>query len=228
MGIACILLVSASFYLGLTFASCRWLLALTPVFLVLRMIMNTLDGMLAREYQTGSVAGELFNEGLDIVGDTVCYGVLLFVPGIPQLPLILFLLLTWMAEYFGVLGKSFPGGVRRHETFFGGKPDRAIWMGLMALLLFFFPGFTPYTGAYLLLASCFVFLTSVVRRCRTAHIHQVRRLRLRADSGGKPRAAVEGSMTWKPIGGGSPWASSGAGSSLDVLRARRRRPSDDG
>lgn len=163
LGIACILLVSASFYLGLTFASCRWLLALTPVFLVLRMIMNTLDGMLAREYQTGSVAGELFNEGLDIVGDTVCYGVLLFVPGIPQLPLILFLLLTWMAEYFGVLGKSFPGGVRRHETFFGGKPDRAIWMGLMALLLFFFPGFTPYAGAYLLLASCFVFLTSVVR-----------------------------------------------------------------
>lgn len=163
LGIACILLVSASFYLGLTFTSCRWLLALTPVFLVLRMIMNTLDGMLAREYQTGSVAGELFNEGLDIVGDTVCYGVLLFVPGIPQLPLILFLLLTWMAEYFGVLGKSFPGGVRRHETFFGGKPDRAIWMGLMALLLFFFPGFTPYAGAYLLLASCFVFLTSVVR-----------------------------------------------------------------
>lgn len=163
LGIACILLVSASFYLGLTFASCRWLLALTPVFLVLRMIMNTLDGMLAREYQTGSVAGELFNEGLDIVGDTVCYGVLLFVPGIPQLPLILFLLLTWMAEYFGVLGKSFPGGLRRHETFFGGKPDRAIWMGLMALLLFFFPRLTPYTGAYLLLASCFVFLTSVVR-----------------------------------------------------------------
>lgn len=163
LGIACIFLVSASFYLGLTFASCRWLLALTPVFLVLRMIMNTLDGMLAREYQTGSVAGELFNEGLDIVGDTVCYGVLLFVPGIPQLPLILFLLLTWMAEYFGVLGKGFPGGVRRHETFFGGKPDRAIWMGLMALLLFFFPGLTPYTGAYLLLASCFVFLTSVVR-----------------------------------------------------------------
>lgn len=163
LGIACIFLVSASFYLGLTFASCRWLLALTPVFLVLRMIMNTLDGMLAREYQTGSVAGELFNEGLDIVGDTVCYGVLLFVPGIPQLPLILFLLLTWMAEYFGVLGKGFPGGVRRHETFFGGKPDRAIWMGLMALLLFFFPGLTPYTGVYLLLASCFVFLTSVVR-----------------------------------------------------------------
>ena len=49
LGIACIFLVSASFYLGLTFASCRWLLALTPVFLVLRMIMNTLDGMLARE-----------------------------------------------------------------------------------------------------------------------------------------------------------------------------------
>jgi phosphatidylglycerophosphate synthase len=42
--------------------------------------MNALDGMLAREYQTGSVAGELCNEALDVIGDTICYGVLLFVP----------------------------------------------------------------------------------------------------------------------------------------------------
>ena len=166
-GTLCIALTTASFYVGLGCEGYHWVLALTPVFLVLRMAMNALDGMLAREYRTGSVAGELFNEGLDIVGDTICYGVLFFVPNIPHLPLTLFLLLTWMAEYFGVLGKSFPGGVRRHETFLGGKPDRAIWMGLLALLLFAYPGLIEHVGTYLLVLSGFVFLTSVVRIRKT-------------------------------------------------------------
>ncbi|WP_306548628.1 CDP-alcohol phosphatidyltransferase family protein [Desulfobulbus sp.] len=163
LGILFVLLTALSYYLGLRFDACRWMLLCTPCFLVLRMAMNALDGMLAREYHTGSVAGELFNEGLDIVGDTLCYGVLFFIPNGPHLSLTLFLLLTWMAEYFGVLGKSFPGGVRRHETFLGGKPDRAIWMGILALLLYFFPWLNPYIGAYLLVVSCFVLLTSVVR-----------------------------------------------------------------
>lgn len=162
-GVVFVLLTSASYYLGLSFPAWRWLLLLTPVFLVSRMAMNALDGMLAREYKTGSVAGELCNEGLDIVGDTVCYGVLFFVPNHPNLSLTLFLLLTWMAEYFGVLGKSFPGGVRRHETVLGGKPDRAIWMSLLALLLWFFPAFVQYIPQYLLAISVFVLLTSAIR-----------------------------------------------------------------
>lgn len=166
-GILFILLTSMSFYAGLSYEEYRWLLLLTPFFLVMRMIMNTLDGMLAREHKTGSVAGELFNEGLDIVGDTLCYGILFFIPNIPKLPLTIFLLLTWMAEYFGVLGKSFPGGVRRHETFLGGKPDRAIWMGVLALLLFASPQFIEHVDSYLLVVSCFVFLTSVVRIRKT-------------------------------------------------------------
>ncbi len=167
LGAVCIVFTAASFWVGLRYEGFRWLLTLTPVFLVLRMAMNALDGMLAREYHTGSVAGELFNEGLDIVGDTICYGVLLFVPSIPSVPLTLFLLLSWMAEFFGVLGKSFPGGVRRHETFLGGKPDRAVWMGVLALLLFVFPSCIRYVGPYLLVLSWCVFLTSVVRIRKT-------------------------------------------------------------
>lgn len=68
-----------------------------------------------------------------------------------------------MAEYVGVLGKGLPGGVRRHETFLGGKPDRAVWMGGLALLLYFIPAIVENIDTYLLLVSCFVFLTSVVR-----------------------------------------------------------------
>ena len=162
-GCICIAIVSASFYFGLSCPDANWMLLLVPAFLLLRMMMNTLDGMLAREYHTGTVAGELWNEALDILGDNVCYGILWFVPEFPKTPLVIFLLLTWAAEFFGVLGKSMPGGVRRHETVLGGKPDRAVWMGLLALILFFAPDFLTYTGYYVSGVCVFVFLTSAIR-----------------------------------------------------------------
>lgn len=163
LGCVCVLSVALSFYFGLTYNSVHWLLLLVPVFLILRMMMNALDGMLAREYQTGSVAGELWNEGLDIIGDNLCYGVLLFVTDFPKGALILFLLLSWAAEFFGVLGKGMPGGVRRHETFLGGKPDRAVWMSLLSVILFFSPGFLLYAGYYLSVVCVFILLTSAIR-----------------------------------------------------------------
>ena len=162
-GIFFICVTAVSFYFGLTVENSRWLLLLVPAGLLLRMVMNTLDGMLSREYGTATVAGELFNEALDVIGDTVCYGALLFVPDAPYAVITLLLVLIWMAEFFGVLGKSFPGGIRRHETFLGGKPDRAIWMSVLALILFFQPGFFRHIGYYLLVMSFFVFLTSAIR-----------------------------------------------------------------
>ena len=162
-GFAFVLLTGLAFYAGASFAPWRWLLLCIPFFLFMRMAMNTLDGLLSREYGTGSVAGEICNEGLDIVGDTIAYGALLFIPDPPYLQITLFLVLSWMAEYVGVLGKGVPGGIRRHETILGGKPDRAVWMGLLALLLFFLPGMRPHIGSYLLFVSFFVFLTSLVR-----------------------------------------------------------------
>ena len=84
-------------------------------------------------------------------------------PDGPQLSLTLLLILSWMAEFFGVLGKGFPGGIRRHETFLGGKPDRAVWMAVLAVLLFIRPGFIQYIAYYLLVMSLFVFGTSVIR-----------------------------------------------------------------
>lgn len=162
-GIFFICFTSASFYFGLSGEEYRWLLLLFPAGLLLRMAMNTLDGMLSREYGTATVAGELFNEALDVIGDTVCYGALLFVPDTPFIAVTLLLVLIWMAEFFGVLGKSFPGGIRRHETFLGGKPDRAIWMSVLALILYFRPDFFKHADLYLLAMSFFVLLTSAIR-----------------------------------------------------------------
>src|SRR4030067_806430 len=91
LGIIFIFLTAASFYLGLTYENWRWILLLVPMFLFLRLAMNTLDGMLSREYGTATAAGELWNEALDVFGDTVCYGSLLLVTAVPYKPLVLFI-----------------------------------------------------------------------------------------------------------------------------------------
>ena len=166
-GVIFIFLTAASFYLGLTYENWRWTLLLVPMFLFLRLAMNTLDGMLSREYGSATASGELWNEALDVFGDTICYGSLLLVTAVPYKPLVLFIVLLWAAEFFGVLGKSMPGGIRRHETIGGGKPDRAVWMGLAAVLLFFFPEFINYFSYYLLFVSLLVGLTIIIRIRKT-------------------------------------------------------------
>ncbi len=158
-----VVLTALGYYIGLSFNNYRWALLLVPFFLFMRMVMNTLDGMLSREYKTATVAGELWNETLDIVGDTVCYGSLFFVPNSPTFLLAIYLILTWAAEFFGVLGKSMPGGTRRHETFGGGKPDRAVWMGLFAIITFFKPEFIHYLPYYLGAVSVLIGLTCIIR-----------------------------------------------------------------
>ena len=167
LGTVFIACVATAFYLGYSTQRYRFALLLVPVFLILRMMMNALDGMLAREYNKGTVAGEIANEALDIIGDTVCYGVLYFTPDGPRLSIVILLLLSWAAEFFGVLGKGMPGGARRHETLLGGKPDRAVWMGLLALLSFFFPPMEQYMDVYLYGLSVLVFLTCLLRIRKT-------------------------------------------------------------
>jgi CDP-diacylglycerol--glycerol-3-phosphate 3-phosphatidyltransferase len=147
----------------MTFAHLRFCLFLVAFFLFMRMCMNALDGMLSREYKSASVAGELLNEGIDIIGDMVCYGVLYFVEEIPKLYLVIFLMLIWATEFFGVLGKSMPGGSRRYENVLSGKPDRALWMGLFAITLFFWPQFIKYAGYYFLFLSALLILTCILR-----------------------------------------------------------------
>jgi CDP-diacylglycerol--glycerol-3-phosphate 3-phosphatidyltransferase len=138
-GWICVALFSACLYGGLAFAPWRWLLLLVPGLAIARLVMNALDGMLARAQGTATAAGELWNEASDIWGDTICYGVLFFVPEGPRLSLTLFLVATWSAEFFGVLGKGLPGGARRHESWGGGKPERAVGISLFALIAYFHP-----------------------------------------------------------------------------------------
>ena len=111
-------------------AALPWLLL--PVFLFLRMALNAIDGMLAREHGQKSRLGGILNEVGDVVSDAALYlpfALLLAQPAWVALAVVLALL----TEFVGVLGPSL-GASRRYDRPMG-KSDRAFVYGAYALLL---------------------------------------------------------------------------------------------
>lgn len=162
-----IILLAATHYVGFTYDEYRWTLLLLNFWVLMRMVMNVLDGMLAREYNEATPGGEIANEALDVFGDTIVYGAFFFIPNSPHLAVTIFLISIWAAEFFGVLGKGLPGGVRRHETHGGGKPDRSILVLIYCMIYFFYPPIHAYFEYFLYGLSALVFWTCVVRIMKT-------------------------------------------------------------
>jgi len=125
------LLVAAAVW---RWAPARPLLYLTlPLWMLLRMALNAVDGMLAREFGQQSRLGAYLNELCDIIADAALYLSLLSLPGVNPTAL---WALTWMAavcEYAGVLGVMV-GASRRYDGPMG-KSDRAFVIGLIGVLL---------------------------------------------------------------------------------------------
>ncbi len=109
-----------------------WYLAL-PVWMLLRMALNAVDGMLAREFGQQSRLGAYLNELCDVLADAALYLSLLSLPGVDPTAV---WVLTWLAavcEYAGVLGLMV-GASRRYDGPMG-KSDRAFVIGLVGVLL---------------------------------------------------------------------------------------------
>lgn len=117
-----------------THATARPLLfALLPAWMLARMALNAIDGMLAREFAQQSRLGAYLNELCDVLADAGLYLTLLAVPGVP-VPLVwLLVFLAALTEYAGVLGLMV-GAQRRYDGPMG-KSDRAFVIGALGLLL---------------------------------------------------------------------------------------------
>ena len=59
-----------------------WVLWLVPLVLFVRMALNAIDGMLAREFEQKSALGAVLNELGDVVSDTALYLPFAAIPGI--------------------------------------------------------------------------------------------------------------------------------------------------
>ena len=107
-------------------------LILMPIVLLLRMALNALDGMMARQYNLQSKMGALLNEIGDVVSDIVLYYPLYVLFAMDQIWVMCFLLLSVLNEFAGLLGQAL-GGARRYDGPMG-KSDRALVVGVLSLL----------------------------------------------------------------------------------------------
>ncbi len=105
-----------------------WLL---PVWLFVRMALNAVDGMLAREFGQQSALGGYLNEITDVVADAALYLPFAFVAPFGGLQIGLLIFVAAMSEFCGVLGQVHGNG-RRYDGPLG-KSDRAFIFGALGL-----------------------------------------------------------------------------------------------
>ncbi len=107
-----------------------WIL---PLVLFVRMALNAIDGMMAREFGQASKLGAYLNELGDALSDMALILPFVLVPPFSPPGVVGFAITALMAEYAGVLGVM-AGGGRGYDGPFG-KSDRALALGIIAALI---------------------------------------------------------------------------------------------
>jgi len=106
---------------------------LLPPVLFLRMALNALDGMLAREFWGPTPLGTILNELGDVLADAAMVLPLTLIAGVSAPWIVALALLALLSEFCGVVAVQIGAG-RRYDGPMG-KSDRALLLGGIALLL---------------------------------------------------------------------------------------------
>lgn len=109
------------------------ILWLMPIWLFVRMALNAIDGMLAREHQQTSKLGAYLNELCDVISDTALMLILLPIAGINNIAVFSMIFLALLSEYAGVMAPLI-GEKRRYDGPMG-KSDRAFVLGALCVAL---------------------------------------------------------------------------------------------
>ena len=143
----------------------RRLFLLLPLWMFLRMALNAIDGMLAREFGQKSKLGAMLNELGDVVSDAALYAPLALVAPFQPVWVAVVIVLATISEFAGALGPSI-GADRRYDGPMG-KSDRAavfgalgLWVGVGTPL----PGFSQWLMPLIAAAIAW----TIVRRVRNA------------------------------------------------------------
>ncbi|AMP05434.1 CDP-alcohol phosphatidyltransferase family protein [Collimonas pratensis] len=159
------LLLSLAYGVALAlFPHCLGLWFGLPLFLLLRMGLNAIDGMLANATGQKTRLGALLNEMCDQVSDMALYLPFALLAGIHAPLLVIVLMLALLAEFAGVLAATI-GAPRRFDGPMG-KSDRAFAFGLLACLSA--TGGAPHWLNAALLLILVLSLWTVINRLRQA------------------------------------------------------------
>lgn len=106
-----------------------------PLFFFVRMALNAIDGMLAKEHDMMTHRGAMLNEITDVVSDTFLYLSLSVFSVIDNQNIVFFSFIAIFTEVSG-LSSLHIGSGRRFDGPFG-KSDRAFFISVLALLITF-------------------------------------------------------------------------------------------
>jgi CDP-diacylglycerol--glycerol-3-phosphate 3-phosphatidyltransferase len=126
---ACVVTIALGVLLG--FEPRPALFLLVPLWLFLRMALNAIDGMLAREFGQKSALGAYLNELTDVVSDTAIYLPFALLPGSNAWLVGAVAGLAILSEMAGALAAAV-GAARRYDGPMG-KSDRAFVFGALGL-----------------------------------------------------------------------------------------------
>ena len=139
----------------------HWLFILIPIWLFVRMALNAIDGMLAREFNQKSRLGGYLNEITDVVSDAALYLPFAFVHPFDALQIGLIIWLSALTEFCGVLGQV-QGKTRRYDGPLG-KSDRAFLFGVLGLVYVFVPTLPVFLYWLVWIAIILLIVTCVNR-----------------------------------------------------------------
>ncbi len=147
------------------FSNYHFLFILFPIWMLIRMALNAIDGMLAREFNQQSKLGEYLNELCDAVSDAALYFPFVAIAPFTLIPVLLVIFLAILSEFAGVIGTSI-GATRRYDGPMG-KSDRALLFSVLAIWLAFSTNLPNWLYWLMPLTALLIGLT-IVNRIRNA------------------------------------------------------------
>jgi CDP-diacylglycerol--glycerol-3-phosphate 3-phosphatidyltransferase len=161
---ACLLSVLVGVVLAVG-AQYRRLFLLLPGWLLVRMALNAIDGMLARELGHKSALGAFLNELTDVISDTALLLPFAFVPHFGWLEVTLVAMLAALTEMTGTIAVM-TGASRRYDGPMG-KSDRAFALSALGLALGLGMQPSPWQAA-IFPALAALLVATIVNRVRGA------------------------------------------------------------
>ena len=145
--------------------SAPWALLLVPLAAVARLVLNLLDGALARRTGLIHARGELFNEVGDRLADVLMLAPVAFVPGAHQATVLLGVTVAVLASFTSVATKA-AGGTRSYRGILS-KPGRMVLLTVSAIAVLVVgpPAWGPF-GPLLLIGASLTLLERLVLSIR--------------------------------------------------------------
>jgi CDP-diacylglycerol---glycerol-3-phosphate 3-phosphatidyltransferase len=139
--------------------------ALIPLWMILRMALNAIDGMLAREFNQKSPLGGILNEATDVISDTALYLPFALVSGLGFWHILLICFCAMLSEFVGVVAQTI-GASRRYDGPMG-KSDRALVFGILGALAAASVSMAQW-GRWIMFCVIVLLIYTIVNRARQA------------------------------------------------------------